>query len=141
MRSEDLQRISIVFRDMIALGGNSSRNDVIDLSEDAWQLEQLFSLNSLEIDEHPDISEYTVSKLLSLHMPAVKYAMVGIQSLVEMAMRYVHYSRGLLLRSTCEADFNSCVQQEQASSSLRCGSGGRVFSCSTAQSCCLGQDG
>lgn len=87
VRSEDLKRMSVVFRDMLTLGENHSEGDVVELQEDAWQLEQLLLLNSSEIDDHPDVFGYNVSELLRLHKPAVKYAMVGIQSLTEGAMR------------------------------------------------------
>ena len=89
VNSEDLKRMSVVFRDMLVLGESRNDNDDIELSEDAWQLEQLLSLNSADIDQHPDLFNYNVADLLRLHKPAVKYAMVGIQTLTELAMRYV----------------------------------------------------
>ena len=69
VHSEDLKRMSVVFRDMLTLGAEmqSAASDVIELPEDTWVLRNLLLLNSSDIEDQPDIHDYQVLSLLRLH--------------------------------------------------------------------------
>ena len=84
VNSEDLKRMSVVFRDMLTLGNNAQpgKGSVIDLPEDAWVLENLLLLNSTDIDD--------TLNLLRVHEAAAKHAMASTQVLLESEIRYVY---------------------------------------------------
>lgn len=92
VHSEDLKRMSVVFRDMLELGDNAhpGEGNVIELPEDSWVLEKLLLLNNTDIDALPDLHSRYVLSLLRLHEAAAKYAMAGTQVLLESEIRYVY---------------------------------------------------